>query len=221
MGVTTSKPDQKSLSYRIRDELKQDILQGVLLPGTQLRQESLAKRFNSSRIPVREALRQLEVEGLVKSKLNRGAIVSTPNLNDVCDLLEIRIALECRAAKLAVPNMTSEDIARLTEILNAYSLAKTPAECAENNRQFHLALCLPANNKQLTALIKQYCMSTSSPYANFHLDMTTATDIEAVHQDHYAILDACKARDVEAVVTILENHIKATKLCLLKFQQCV
>lgn len=218
MGVTKSKPNQKSLSYKIRDELRNDILSGQIVPGTRLRQEALAERFNASRIPVREALRQLEMEGLVKTQLNRGAVVAAPSIDDICDLLDIRIALECRAAKLAVPKMTQADIKHLEQILEQYHHSQTPSEWAENNRLFHLGLCEPAKNKQLTALIKLYCMSTSSPYANFHLDMTNATDIKTVNSDHLEILNACKERDVDRVIIVLEQHIQSTKDSLMHYQ---
>lgn len=218
MGITKSKPDQKSLSYKIRNELRNDILSGRIEPGSRLNQEALAARFDASRIPVREALRQLEMEGLVQTRLNRGAIVSAPSIEDICDLLDIRIALECHAAKLAVPKMKEEHIHYLKTILEQYHSASKPNEWAENNRLFHLGLCEPAENKQLTALIKLYCMSTSSPYANFHLDMTNATDIDTVNSDHMKIFEACKNRDVSQVITVLEQHILSTKKSLMNYQ---
>ncbi|XKM13751.1 GntR family transcriptional regulator [Orbaceae bacterium ac157xtp] len=218
MGVPKLEANQKSIASKIRDELKNDILGGIIAPGTRLNQKAIAERFNTSRIPVREALNQLEAQGLVKAKLNHGAVVASPSIEDICDLLDIRIALECRAAKLAVPKMTKEDFERLSLILKDYNEANNPIDWAEINRHFHLALCEPANNKQLTALIKLYCMSTSSPYANFHLDMTNATNIRTVCTEHQAILDACKAKNVNLVISLLEEHIQATKDALLHYQ---
>ena len=100
----------KTTSNLIYDELKSDIIGGKIEAGKQLRQAELAKRFGSSSIPVREALRQLESEGLVLIQPHRGATVSTFSLTEMLELLDIRLALECRALRLAVPNMTDNDI---------------------------------------------------------------------------------------------------------------
>ena len=87
----------------VREELRRAISQGEFAPGVQLRQDELAERFGTSRIPVREALRQLEAEGFVTLLPNRGAVVSDLSIDEVIELLEIRIALECHALRLAIP----------------------------------------------------------------------------------------------------------------------
>src|ERR1700712_286733 len=93
----------------VRDGLREAIFCGEFLEGMPLRQDEIAERFGTSRIPVREALRQLESEGLVSFLPNKGVIVKGLSIDDVLEMLEIRIALECRALKLAVPNMAYED----------------------------------------------------------------------------------------------------------------
>ena len=94
----------------VREGLRRAILAGEFAPGSQLRQDELAQRFGTSRIPVREALRQLEAEGLVSILPNRGATVSSLSLDEVLELMEIRIALECRALRMAIPNMVDTDL---------------------------------------------------------------------------------------------------------------
>jgi DNA-binding GntR family transcriptional regulator len=209
MTTVQSKADQRSLPQSIRDQLRDEILRGTLPPGTQLRQENLAERFGASRIPVREALRQLEAEGLVSYQLNRGAVVIAMSTSEICELLDIRAALESYAAKLAVPNMVSADIELMKRILASYDIATTPAEWAECNRQFHLALCAPSNNERLKKMIEEYCLSTTNRYP--HLRMSLDTQKEDVQRDHYQIVDACKRRAVDEVVTLLEQHILETK----------
>ncbi len=88
----------------MREALRAAISSGELAPGLQLRQDELAARFGTSRIPVREALRQLEAEGFVTFLPNRGAVVSDLSIDEVIELLEIRIALECHALRLAIPD---------------------------------------------------------------------------------------------------------------------
>lgn len=201
-------PGPQALHQAIRDTLRDEILSGVLPGGYQLRQEALAERFHASRVPVREALRQLEAEGLVTHHLNRGATVASMNLEQLCELLDIRVALECHAAKLAVPNMAERDFQVMEQILIEYAASEVVSEWAEFNRRFHLALCAPANNRRLRMLIEEYCLNTER---HSHLAMSQATGKEKPQQDHYKILAACRRRDVGAVVSLLEAHILATR----------
>lgn len=209
MMTKQDKAPQRSLPQTIRDQLRDEILRGTLPPGTQLRQEGLAERFGASRIPVREALKQLEAEGLVSYQVNRGAVVSAMSTTEICELLDIRAALESYAAKLAVPNMVASDIEHMKRILASYDVASTAAEWAECNRQFHLALCAPANNERLRKMIEEYCLSTTHRYS--HLRMSLDTQKEDVQRDHYRIIDACKRRAVDEVVSLIEEHILETK----------
>ncbi|WP_353193780.1 GntR family transcriptional regulator [Pandoraea pnomenusa] len=201
-------PGPQALHQAIRDTLRDEILSGVLPGGFQLRQEALAERFKSSRVPVREALRQLEAEGLVTHHLNRGATVASMNLEQLCELLDIRVALECHAAKLAVPNMAERDFQLMEQILADYSASEVVSEWAEYNRRFHLALSAPANNRRLRMLIEEYCLNTDR-YS--HLAMSQATGKEQPQHDHYEILAACRRRDVSTVVSLLESHILTTR----------
>jgi len=87
----------------VREALRLAISLGEFAPGFQLRQDELAARFGTSRIPVREALKQLEAQGFVTFLPDRGAIVSDLSIDEVVELLEIRIALECHALRLSIP----------------------------------------------------------------------------------------------------------------------
>jgi DNA-binding GntR family transcriptional regulator len=198
----------KALHQSIRDQLRYEILSGAMSVGQPLKQDALATRFNASRIPVREALRQLEAEGLVVHHLNRGAVVAGMSLEQICEMLDIRIALECHAAKLAVPNMVERDFETMEKILAAYSEAETVPEWAEYNRRFHLALSSAANNRRLRQLIEEFCLNTDR-YT--HVVISQATGKEGPQADHYRILQACRARDTQRVVQLLEEHITATK----------
>lgn len=207
-----SEKTDKGLPQIIRDQLREEILSGAIAPGVQLRQDALAERFRTSRLPVREALRQLESEGLVIYQRNRGAVVAGMDVHQLCELMDIRIALECHAAKIAVPNMVQRDFAYLQELLDLYAASESVAEWAEYNRRFHLALCAPANNAKLRALIEEFCLNTDR---YLHEMMSLATGKEAPQADHYEILDACRARDATRVASLLERHIMETKNNLL------
>lgn len=204
----TSTPAQKALHETIRTQLRYEILSGILPVGQPLKQDALAQRFNASRIPVREALRQLESEGLIVHHLNRGAVVAGMSMEQICEMLDIRIALECHAAKLSVPNMVEQDFQTMEKILEAYSRAETVQEWAEYNRRFHLALTSASNNRRLRRLVEDFCLNTDR-YT--HVLMSKATGKEGPQSDHYRILEACRRRDVPAVVQLLEEHITETK----------
>ncbi|WP_425964355.1 GntR family transcriptional regulator [Rhizobium nepotum] len=127
----------------MRDGLRAAIIAGELEEGSPLRQDEIAERFGTSRIPVREALRQLESEGLVSFQRNKGVIVRGFSIDDVLEMLEIRIALECRALKLAIPDMAVEDFDAAEAILNEYDQSPDHSKWGELNWRFHWALHSP------------------------------------------------------------------------------
>ena len=206
MKPHTSAP--RALHHHIREALRHDILSGELQAGQELRLDALAERFIASRIPVREALRQLEAEGLVVHQPNRRAVVAGMSMTQLCELLDIRIALECHAARLAVPNMVQRDFETMEQILADYAASDSLNEWAEYNRQFHRAICAPANNARLRQLIEEFCLNTDR-YT--HLAMSEATGLERPMRDHYALLEACRAGDAELVVSLLRDHIDHTR----------
>src|SRR5439155_25644681 len=105
--------------------LRASILSGQLEGEAPLRQDEIARQFNVSKIPVREALRRLETEGLVEFRPRRGAIVADVKDSNILEFLDIRIALECRALELAIPNMIDSDFELLREVLDEYSSEMT------------------------------------------------------------------------------------------------
>src|SRR6187402_1183909 len=121
----------------VREALRRAISAGELAPGIQLRQDELAEKFGTSRIPVREALRQLEAEGFVTFLPNRGAVVSDLSVDEVVELLEIRIALECHALRLAIPVLGEIDLDEARKILQAYDSEPDPAKWGAFNWKFH------------------------------------------------------------------------------------
>ncbi|MCG7324128.1 GntR family transcriptional regulator [Achromobacter sp. ACRQX] len=207
---------KQSLPHRIRDQIRYEILTGTLPAGTPLKQDLLAARFQASRIPVREALRQLETEGLVAYHLNRGAVVMKMDIAQICELLDIRIALECYAVRIAVPNMAQADFEEMESILAAYDAADSVEEWADLNRRFHMALCLPANNQRLRRLIEEYGLNTDR-YT--HEMMSKATGKRKPQQDHYAIVEACRQHNAQLAASLLEAHILETRKNLVAMQR--
>lgn len=191
--------------------MRREILSGELAGATPLRQEELAARFGTSRIPAREALRQLEVEGLVTIEQNKTALVSVLSPAEVLELQDIRIALECRALRLAVPNMAVEDFDRAAAVLRRAEKKSKPQDLGELNWMFHEALYAPCNRPRLMAMIE----SNYSHIGRFaRAPVSEAVGRDRPQREHWAILEACRAGNADVAVKLLEQHIGETQKSL-------
>jgi len=200
----------------VREALRRAISAGELAPGLQLRQDELAEKFGTSRIPVREALRQLEAEGFVTFLPNRGAVVSDLSIDDVVELLEIRIALECHALRLAIPAMGDIDLDDARAILRSYDEEPDPEKWGAFNWRFHKSLYAPCNRPRLLAMIE----------ANYgHVGRFTralvsrATGKDRPQREHYQLLEFCRDGEVEKAVRLLREHIVQTQKTLRSAQR--
>ncbi len=196
----------------VYSRVRQLIMDGKLAGGAQLRQDELGVMFGVSRIPVREALRRLESEGLVDFHTNRGAVVTTLSLHDVIELLDIRMGLEARALRLAIPNMTDEDFERIEKAERAYARCSNTAELSECNRAFHLALYLPADRPHLQSLIAE----TYDKVGRFmRQQVSQATGKQRPSREHREIVRASRKGDADGAVRLLEGHIAYSQKALL------
>lgn len=203
----------EAAATRIVRALRDDILNGVLPPGLQIRQEALAGQFGVSRVPVREALRQLEAEGLVTSELHKGAFVSTRSLDEVEEMLDIRIALEMRALKLAIPNVTPEVVTRARRILAEYDRSDDPQQWRDLNMAFHMTLYAPCNRPQLLKMIEDVVLANHRFIRTFISATVGRVDPQA---EHHRILEACAAQNTARALKLLETHIEHTRRALQK-----
>ncbi|WP_127600511.1 GntR family transcriptional regulator [Nitratireductor alexandrii] len=197
-----------SASDPIYADIKARILSGRLPPATPLRQDEIARSHGVSKIPVREALRRLEVENLVVFEKNKGATVRFYTETEILQLLDIRIALECRALELAVPNMIAADFRETQALLRDYAQKVEVSEWSRLNVQFHQMLYEPCGNRQLLAMIDDLQQKLGQ---YLRLLVTEATGLERPMREHQDILSACMAGDVDAAVAALRAHIEATK----------
>lgn len=198
-------------SLAITSALRAEIMSGAIAPGARLRQDELAARFGTSRIPVREALRQLEAEALVIHDVNRGARVAPLTLDETLERMEIRMALESLALKLAVPQMSELDFEHIEAILAEYDQAEDPAQWTACNWRFHTALYAPCNRPTLLGLIE-------ANFANadrfMRLRLSQATGKERPQIEHREILSACRMGDATRAATLLEAHIAKSRKSL-------
>jgi DNA-binding GntR family transcriptional regulator len=195
---------QRSTPDLIADALREAILRGIFQEGQSLRQDEIAAQFGVSRIPVREALRQLEAEGLVALQLNRGATVSALSPAEAQEICEIRSALETTAIQLAIPQLTESDLEKATLILDATNQTTDAARWATLNWEFHAALYTPANRPRLLTMIKTLHVNIDR---YVRLQMEKMNYLEKSQKEHYQLLDACRQRDAKAAVKVLKRHI--------------
>lgn len=195
----------------VRDGLRAAIFAGEYAAGTPLRQNEIAELYGTSRIPVREALRQLESEGLVSFERNKGVVVKGFSIEDVLEMLEIRIALECRALKLAVPNMALEDFEAAENILKAYEETDDQSAWGELNWQFHWTLYLPCQRPKLLDMIETNYGHVSR-YTRRQVSAATGKSLP--QNDHIQLLEFCRSGDAASAVNLLERHIEQTQKSL-------
>lgn len=197
--------------------LRQGIVNGALEGGRPLRQDEIAREFGVSRIPVREALRQLEGEGLVTFYPHRGATVSELYYEEAMEIGEIRASLETLALRRALPNMTEEDLQRAEEVLDLADSEVTGAEYAQLNRRFHEVLYAPSRRHRLLAMLGPL-HTTFDRYIRVYFEVMKHRSV--AQQEHRRILELCRRKDADAAVEALERHIRnAVEDVLLYLEQ--
>jgi DNA-binding GntR family transcriptional regulator len=196
---------QRSTPELIADALRRAILHGIFAGGQSLRQDEIATQFSVSRIPVREALRQLEAEGLVKFHPNRGATVTVLSPTEAQELTEIRIALETTALQKAIPQLTATTLEKAAELLEATDLTTDVARWAELNWEFHSTLYQPADRPRLLSMIKTIHINLDR-YIRLQLREIN-DEVDQSQKEHRQLLTACQQQDAIAAITILNEHI--------------
>ena len=199
---------RQSLASAVAEKLREKIINGDLREGEQLRQDAVAADLGVSRIPVREALRQLEAEGLVRIVANRGAVVSALSPDEINELFELRAVVECYVLRQAIPNMTEQVFRQAEAILRKYERAVEQAEDVSSwgdwNWQFHSALYAPANRPTMMALIKTL-NNNCDRYTRLHLLFTRK--LHQAGKAHRAILKACRTGKADIACDALWKHI--------------
>jgi DNA-binding GntR family transcriptional regulator len=187
--------------------MRERILRGEYPEGEPLRQDALAEDLGVSRIPVREALRQLEAEGLVTFSPHRGAVVSVLSLAEIEELFELRAEIEGNLLRRAIPRMTKDHLDRAIDVLDEFEDALAAGQAAnwgQLNWHFHSALYAPAN-RVVTMGVLQKLHQHSDRY--FRLRMFLAHGGGSPNDEHRAIWAAVAEKDVSASVALMNSHI--------------
>ena len=210
MTTSTASPRKRqgTAPETIAAALRADILSGETKPGTLLRQEDLAARFSMSRIPVRDALRLLEAEGLVTIATNRGAQVVQFSKDEVAEIYHLRILLECDCLGAAMARMTDADLDRIERIRQRAEIDAATPEWNDGDWAFHEALYRPSLHARQIEMIRSL-RTTSDLYAAAH--QALPKERKRWLADHRAIVAACRARRSADAVAALRSHLTAAR----------
>jgi DNA-binding GntR family transcriptional regulator len=189
------------------EALRERILRGDYPEGEPLRQDALADELGVSRIPVREALRQLEAEGLVTFSPHRGAVVSSLSLEEIDEIFELRAEIECELLRRSIPRMTQEQLERATDVLDEFEEALAAGESVRwgpLNWHFHAALYASAN-RNFTMGVLQKLHQHSDRY--FRMQVLLANGGHKANDEHREIAEAVKLKDVKSATQLMRAHI--------------
>ena len=198
----------------IVDAIRTAILRGKLKSNQPLRQDKIAAQFGVSKVPVREALVQLKAEGLVRFKTNRGAFVTSLSASEAHEIFLMRIALESIALEHAIPKLSKSDLARAASVLMVIDAEDDLTKWGELNWAFHATLYQAAKMPHLLEMIQILHRNVARYLVLYLADM----DYQSKSQrEHYAILDACRQKDVTMATTLLRQHMNDARQHLVTF----
>lgn len=197
--------DKKTLSEKIYDKLKKLIMEGELEKGTKITETAIAKIFDVSPTPVREAFKKLSSEGLIEVTSWKGVVVKGIDQKDLLEIYECREALESMAGKLAVQNITESDIQILDSILKECDKTNEIKKIIELNTIFHNEILRIAANERLKKLLNDltsvilYDRNISNRYLIRRFE---------IQKEHLEILEALKERDSDKSSKLISQHIR-------------
>ena len=212
----TETPQDNVASHRIADTLRTAILDGRYLPGERIRQEEVAARSGASRIPVREALRMLDSEGLVTLVANTGAWVASLTMAECVETYLIRERLEPLLLRTSMPGLDESTLGRLAELAAAMEAPGTGTDAfLRADREFHLASYAGAPHG-LTGQIIGRMWNTTQHYRREYARLAARDGMRATHLEHRLLLDCISRDDADDAERVLVTHIRRTRLELQK-----
>ncbi len=200
---------------RIAAELRQAILDGHYAPGARVQQENLAGQHGASRLPVREALRILESEGLVTLVANTGAWVSQLSLAECEEMYQIRERIEPLLMRFSIPNLSLTQVDILERLADEMEASTDVEQFLRLDREFHLSSYAAAETSVLGDLVEQLWNRTQHYRRAFTRVFRSEGDRSA-HYDHHLIVHAIRRGDLDEAERVLALHIRRTRLELAR-----
>ncbi|GFE63767.1 GntR family transcriptional regulator [Litoreibacter roseus] len=210
---------RKSLHHELVDRLQTLIISSELAPGTKVPEKSLCDQFGVSRTPLREALKVLASDGLIRLEPNRGAWVTQVTEEEVEEVFPVLGALEALSGELACRHMTDAEIEEVrvlhNQMLESYERRDLDAYFSINQK-IHRAILLAARNATLTTSCQ--ALSLRMQRARYLANMTEGRWYQAV-QEHEKILKYLVARDGQNLATTLLKHMEAKRVSVIRWLQ--
>lgn len=205
-------PNVSSLPEIVYDRLRRGILIGEYPPGQPLRQDDLATKLGTSRVPLREAMRRLETEGLVVLRPRRGYAVSSLEVDEIHDIFELRAEIEQYAGRIAAETRTAADISFMEAAVASMDgiSVKTPQKVEkwlDANADFHARLIASTRRRHLTR-IAQMLRDLVEPFIRIEVSLTK--DVAQAQNEHHAILEALREGDAELLGRLCRQHCEHT-----------
>ncbi|HBQ64362.1 MAG TPA: GntR family transcriptional regulator [Clostridiales bacterium] len=205
---------QRSLGGQVFEQIRENILNGRYKPGESLIELRLSEEIGVSRTPIREAIRQLELEGLVHVVPNKGAIVSGVSDKDVDDIYTIRMLVEGLAAQWAAQNITDRELEELEEILELedfYTRKKDSSHILQIDSRFHQVIFAASKSKSL-----MHVLGTFHQYVRNARNTSLSYPDRAAEalKEHTAIYEAIRIRDSEKAGELMTDHIMKARASL-------
>jgi DNA-binding GntR family transcriptional regulator len=207
---------KQSLPDVIANDLRERILSGELAEGETIRQEALAEEYDVSRMPIREALKRLNAEGLVQWANNRGGSVTKHSLDEIGEIFDLRILIEVDLFRRAIPNMGPGEFARCDEILKQMEASYDENDVGKwgiLNYQYHSALYAASQRKLTNELLDRVNLQ-SDRYVRMHLSVMKQR--EPAKKEHRDLLRLAREGNVDKACEVLAQHIRRTKEQLLE-----
>lgn len=207
--VASSTPSRRrTVHHYVLDTLRRAILDGRLAGGTRLVQSEIADALDVSTTPVREALRDLAAEGLIRLDAHRGGVVHELSLGELQEIYHLRVLLEPEALRKAWPRLTDDIVEEVAKINDRMHDAQTPSEWVELNADFHTTVLNLAQAPRLLAILG----SLTAPWT-MYVSASLAADAqnqERAAKGHEEILAALRDRDLDAAITASIEHLSIT-----------
>lgn len=206
-----------SLRLKIYQSIRDDITYGKLSPGERIVESKLSQQFKASRSPIREAIRQLQSEGLVTFSENKGITVSKLSAREVDEIYTLRWLLESYAARLTAERITKGDVEHLKGLLKKMKAAAKSYDLMnwlENNTLFHNFLYENSGNKNLDWTLENI---NRRVYRYRYITARIPGHFEDYIKHHEGILSGCEANDGEMAEKYMKLHIKTVKDVLVDY----
>lgn len=204
----------ENAAARVASELRSEILQGDLAPGSRLSQQSTAERFGVSRIPVRDAIQILVGEGLVQPSSNATAVVTGMSIAELQELYELREAIEPLATEIAVPNVGRAALLLMRKQLEIMAAHADTRTWLAANTEFHAAIYRCAGRPRMIELVERLRRDTDR-YMYVHIEVVGQT--EHLVDEHLSILAAVESRDAALAARLTREHLATSHEFILTY----